>query len=62
MKKFWQSRFSLTTGVKNLFNNKEVGGAGVDASSGHGTGQGVSSLVGWGRTYFVSLKVNFVKY
>ena len=26
MKKFWQSRFSLTTGVKNLFNNKEIGG------------------------------------
>ncbi len=62
MKKFWQNRFSFTTGVKNLFDNKEIGGQGVGATSGHGTGQSVSSLIGWGRTWFASLKINVVKY
>ena len=62
MKKFWQSRFSVTTGIKNLFDNKEIGGMGTGGGSGHGGGQGVSSLIGWGRTFFVSLKINFVKY
>ncbi len=62
VKKLWHSRFVLSGGIKNLFDNKEVGGEGVGISSGHGTGQGVSSLIGWGRTFFLSLKVNFVKY
>jgi len=62
MKKFWQNRFSLSTGVKNIFDNKEVGGQGGGSGSGHGGGEGASSLVGWGRTYFLSLKINFVKY
>ncbi len=62
MKKFWHSRFSVTTGIKNLFDNKEIGGPGSGSGSGHGGGGGVSSLVGWGRTFFLGLKVNFVKY
>jgi outer membrane receptor for ferrienterochelin and colicins len=62
MKKFWHSRFSVTTGVKNIFDNKEIGGLGSGAGSGHGSGGGASSLVGWGRTFFLGLKVNFVKY
>ncbi len=62
MKKFWQSRFSVTAGVKNIFDNKEVGGQGIGGGTGHGGGGGASSLVGWGRTYFLSLKINFVKY
>ena len=62
MKKFWHSRFSVTTGIKNLFDNKEIEGEGIGGGSGHGGGQGVSSLIGWGRTFFVSLKINFVKY
>jgi outer membrane receptor for ferrienterochelin and colicins len=62
MKKFWKNRFSATTGVKNIFDNKEIGGQGGGTSSGHGSGEGASSLVGWGRTFFLSLKVNFVKY
>ncbi|HSH20285.1 MAG TPA: TonB-dependent receptor, partial [Draconibacterium sp.] len=62
MKKFWHSRFSVTTGVKNIFDNKEIGGQGIGGGSGHGSGGGTSSLVGWGRTFFVSLKINFVKY
>jgi outer membrane receptor for ferrienterochelin and colicins len=62
MKKFWHNRLSLTTGAKNIFDNKEIGGQGGGASSGHGSGEGTSSLVGWGRTFFLSLKINFVKY
>ncbi len=62
MKKFWQSRLVLTTGLKNLFDNKEIGAAGIGGGSGHGGGQGASTLVGYGRTFYVSLKLNFVKY
>ena len=62
LKKFWQNRLSVSAGVKNLFDNKEIGGQGVDGGSGHGSGQGVSSLVGWGRTFFFSMKINSVKY
>jgi outer membrane receptor for ferrienterochelin and colicin len=62
LKKFWHSRFSVTTGVKNIFDNKEIGGQGSGTGSGHGSGEGTSSLVGWGRTYFLGLKINFVKY
>ncbi len=62
MKKFWHNRFSVTTGIKNLFDNKEIGGAGSGSGSGHGSSGGVSSLVGWGRTFFLGLKINFVKY
>ena len=62
MKKFWQSRLVFTTGIKNLFNNKQIGGSNAGGGSGHGGGQGASSLVGYGRTFFVSLKINFVKY
>ena len=62
LKKFWHNRLSLTTGVKNIFDNKEIGGQGSGTGSGHGSGEGASSLVGWGRTFFLSLKINFVKY
>jgi outer membrane receptor for ferrienterochelin and colicins len=61
-KNFWHKTILVSTGVKNLFDNKEIGGAGVGSSSGHGSGAGASSLVGYGRTFFVSLKYNFVKY
>jgi outer membrane receptor for ferrienterochelin and colicins len=62
MKKFWHNQFSVTAGIKNIFDNTEIGGQGGGTSSGHGSDQGVSSLVGWGRTFFLSLKINFVKY
>lgn len=62
MKKFWHQRISLTMGIKNLFDNKEIGGEGIGSGSGHGSGAGASSLVGWGRTFFAGMKINFVKY
>ena len=61
-KKFWHNVVLVSTGVKNIFDNKEIGGVGAGSSSGHGSGGGASSLVGYGRTFFLSLKYNFVKY
>ena len=61
-KKFWHNFVFVSAGVKNLFDNTEIGGDGAGVSSGHGSGGGASSLVGYGRTFFVSMKFNFVKY
>jgi outer membrane receptor for ferrienterochelin and colicins len=58
--KLWQQKIRLGTGVKNLFNNTQL--QGTSGGSGHGGGDATSSLVGWGRTYFVSVKYNFSKY
>lgn len=58
-KKFWENRILLATGIKNIFDNKEIGGI---SSGGHGTSDGVSSMVGWGRTFFIDLKFNITKY
>ncbi len=60
-KKTWNNRITITTGVKNIFDNKEINGVGIGTSSGHGSSDGISSLVGWGRTYFVGLIFNFIK-
>jgi outer membrane receptor for ferrienterochelin and colicins len=58
--KVWKQKIRLSTGVKNIFNNTQL--VGNSGGSGHGGGEGASSLVGWGRTYFVSIKYNFTKY
>lgn len=58
--KVWQQKIRLSSGVKNLFNNTQL--QGTSGGSGHGGGEGTSSLVGWGRTFFVSVKYNFTKY
>jgi len=58
--KIFKQRIRLSTGVKNIFNNTQL--LGTTGGSGHGGGEGVSSLVGWGRTYFVGIKYNFTKY
>lgn len=59
-KKFLKNYIFISTGVKNLFDNKEIAGLGTGSS--HGSSEGVSSLVGWGRTYFVNLKINIRKF
>ncbi|MEN8229541.1 MAG: TonB-dependent receptor [Bacteroidota bacterium] len=58
--KLFRQQLRLTAGVKNIFNNTRL--AGLDGGSGHGGGNGVSSLVGWGRTYFVGVNYYFTKY
>lgn len=58
--KVWKQKIRLGTGVKNIFNNTQL--QGTSGGSGHGGGDGASSLVGWGRTFYVSVKYNFTKY
>ena len=50
----------LTTGVKNIFDNKSItssGGGGV-----HSGGSGGSSLLNWGRTFFLKASYQFTKF
>ena len=57
--KIFKQRVRLSTGVKNIFNNTQL--LGTSGGSGHGGGDGASSLVGWGRTYFLGINYNFTK-
>ncbi|MCW3126909.1 MAG: hypothetical protein JWO03_2567 [Bacteroidetes bacterium] len=56
---FWKDRIQLTCGAKNLLNITNVGNNGVMAF-GHGSSAG-NTLVGWGRSYFISLNLHFAK-
>ena len=58
--KLFRQKLRLGTGIKNLFDNTTL--AGVSGGSGHGGTGGASSLVGWGRTFFISLNYNFMVY
>jgi len=60
-KNFNNKMFVLSGGVKNVFDNVELNGT-TGAGEGHGTSSGISSLAGWGRTFFLGLKINLVKY
>jgi outer membrane receptor for ferrienterochelin and colicins len=59
LKNFFQQRLVVSTGIKNVFDNTEIQGGG---GSGGAHGSSYSSLVGWGRTFFIGLKYNFSKY
>jgi len=58
--RLFRQQVRVSTGVKNLFDNTEL--VGISGGTGHGGGDGVSSLVGWGRTYFVGINYYFNKY
>jgi outer membrane receptor for ferrienterochelin and colicins len=58
--RLFRQQVRIGTGVKNLFNNTQL--MGISGGTGHGGGEGVSSLVGWGRTFFVSVNYNFTQY
>jgi len=60
-KKFFKNSLDIGFGVKNIFDNVQVNSTG-GTGGGHGTSAGVSPLVGWGRTFFISLKYKFTKY
>ena len=57
-KKFFNNSIAVSLGVKNIFDNIEI--TGRQASSEENTT--VTSLAGWGRTYFLGLKFNLTKY
>ena len=58
--KLFKQQIRLSAGVKNIFDNTQL--QGTSGGSGHGGGDGASSLVGWGRTYFVGINYNFTKH
>ena len=57
--KLFRQQVRLSTGIKNIFNNTQL--LGTSGGSGHGGGDAASSLVGWGRTYFLGINYNFTK-
>jgi len=59
-KGFWNSRFRLSAGVKNIFNTTTIPSTG-GGGGGHGDGGG-STNISWGRTVFLKLSFQFNKY
>ena len=59
IKNFFNRKLQTSVGVKNLFDNKSIPsvGSGGGAHSG-----GNSSLIGWGRSYFIKIAYSFRKY
>ena len=57
--RLYKQQIRLTTGIKNILNNTQL--QGTSGGSGHGGGDGASSLVGWGRTFFLGINYNFTK-
>jgi outer membrane receptor for ferrienterochelin and colicins len=58
--KLFGQQVRLSTGIKNILNNTQL--QGTSGGSGHGGGDGASSLVGWGRTFFLGINYNFTKH
>ncbi|MCK4747900.1 MAG: TonB-dependent receptor, partial [Bacteroidales bacterium] len=59
-KSYWQDRIILGIGAKNLFDYTNVESGGLTTGA-HSSGAG-SYPVGWGRSYFISLRFYFSKY
>jgi len=57
--RLFRQQIRLSTGIKNILNNTQL--QGTSGGSGHGGGDGASSLVGWGRTFFLGINYNFTK-
>jgi outer membrane receptor for ferrienterochelin and colicins len=58
--KLFGQQVRLSTGIKNILDYTEL--QGTSGGSGHGGGDGASSLVGWGRTFFLGINYNFTKH
>ncbi|MCP4310659.1 MAG: TonB-dependent receptor [Bacteroidetes bacterium] len=56
----FNSTLRLTTGVKNIFNNKSITSSGGGAV--HSGGGGGSTLLNWGRTWFLKASYSFNKF
>lgn len=59
IKNFFNRKLQTSVGVRNLFDNKSIPavGSGGGAHSG-----GSSSLIGWGRTFFIKIAYSFREY
>jgi outer membrane receptor for ferrienterochelin and colicins len=58
--KLFRQQVRLSTGIKNIFDYTQL--QGTSGGSGHGGGDAASSLVGWGRTFFLGINYNFAKH
>jgi outer membrane receptor for ferrienterochelin and colicins len=54
---FWHDRIQLNIGAKNILNVTNIATPG--ASGGAHTGSSDNTLIGWGRTYFISLVLHY---
>ncbi len=59
---FFKNRIEIAAGLKNLFNNKNVYSYGSSGDNPHSGADAGNTPIGWGRTYFVRVSYNFVKY
>lgn len=57
---FWKNRITLALGAKNLLNINQVNTNGGSGGGAHSVGA-TSVPIAWGRSYFVSLKLQFTK-
>ncbi len=57
---FWKNRIVISAGAKNLLNINQVNTNGGTGGAAHSLGSN-SVPVAWGRSYFVSLKLQFTK-
>jgi outer membrane receptor for ferrienterochelin and colicins len=57
-KRFWEKRIALTAGVKNLFDVKEIKMTGEVFGVSNSSDASALNVL-WGRSYFVSLNLNF---
>ena len=60
-KGFWKNRIRLSVGVKNIFNNQMIPSSGL-GGGGHSGGSGDGMAIGYGRTCFIRLTLNFNRY
>ena len=60
-KSFYYNSLKLSCGIKNIFDNTTISGNVASTGGSHG-GDGSSSLVGWGRSFYFSVKYNITKY
>lgn len=56
----FKNKVRMTTGVKNIFNNKSIASSGGGAV--HSGGSSGTSMLNWGRTYFIKVSYMFNKY
>ncbi|MBU1370969.1 MAG: TonB-dependent receptor [Bacteroidetes bacterium] len=61
-KQFWKNRLTMQIGAKNIFDNTNINVTGDTGNGGIHSGGGVSSPVGWGRTYFVRMNISLKKF
>jgi outer membrane receptor for ferrienterochelin and colicins len=59
---FFKNTLEIATGLKNLFNNKNVFSYGSSSDNPHSSFGSGNTPIGWGRTYFIRLSYNFLKF